>query len=355
VWKHYDKLSGLVYYICDGYDCFLRKPAAPDVFVEDYWPLYALTFNAVESENSLFPPSDVRLVRSQQQDYNGSRQGMREHRQAARPRWVYPNGVFEDEDVEALKTQKPFDAIGINLPDQADISKILQAVPVPGVDPNLYETNQLFTDIQLVVGSSEATFGGVSQATATESAIAANSNNSDDQASVDDLDGFLTVIARSSGQILLKEMSEEQVKLIVGPGAFWPHLTLSDIANELYLEIEAGSSGKPNQATEVQNFQQLAPLLMQIPGISPYWLAKEAVKRLDDRIDLTQAIAAGMPAIVAMNRTGGMGGPQQALPPPGGTGTEAPADQGAEGANNGPAAPPTDQPGSEPAFGSNQV
>src|SRR6185295_18238775 len=140
VWKQYDKLSGLVYYVADGHDCFLRKAEKPDVFVEDFWPVYCLTFNAVESESSLFPPSDVRLMWSQQQDYNGARQGQREHRQAARPRWVYPNGVFEEEDVNSLKTQVAFDAIGINLPDQADIAKILQAVPVPGVDPNLYET-----------------------------------------------------------------------------------------------------------------------------------------------------------------------------------------------------------------------
>jgi hypothetical protein len=355
VWKQYDKLSGLTYYVADGYDCFLRKAEKPDVFVEDFWPLYALTFNAVESESSLFPPSDVRLMWSQQQDYNGARQGQREHRQAARPRWVYPNGVFEEEDVTALKTQTPFDAIGINLPDQADIAKILQPVPVPGVDPNLYETGQTFTDIQLVVGSSEAQFGGVAQATATESAIAANSTNSDDQAAIDDLDSFLTVVARSSGQVLLKEMSEEKVKEVVGPGALWPQMTLAEISAELYLEVEAGSSGKPNQAVEVQNFKELAPLLMQIPGITPYWLAKEAVKRLDDRIDLTEALSAGMPSIVTQNRMGGMGGPQQQLPPPGGDGTEAPADQGAEGAANGPAAPPTEQPGSEPAFGSNQV
>ncbi len=43
------------------------------------------------------------------------------------------------------------------------------------------------------------------------------------------------------------------------------------------------------------------PLLVQIPGISVEWLAKQAVKRLDDRADLDTAIAAGMPSITAMN------------------------------------------------------
>src|SRR5690606_3947371 len=88
VWKHYDKASGLVYYLVDGYKEFLREPAAPDVFVEDFWPIYALTFNAVESEEALFPPSDVYLMLDQQMEYNRSRQGQREHRKAARPRWT---------------------------------------------------------------------------------------------------------------------------------------------------------------------------------------------------------------------------------------------------------------------------
>ena len=345
VWKRYDKPSGLVFILADGCDHFLKPPAAPDVFVEDFWPLYALTFNAVESEDTLYPPSDVFLMTHQQMEYNRSRQGMREHRRAARPRWIYPNGVFEEEDVEALKKQQPFEAIGINLPPEGDIAKILQAVPVPGVDPNLYETGQLFTDIQLTVGSSEAQFGGVAQATATESAIAANSSATSDGAAVDDLDAFLTVLARASGQILLKEMSEEEVKKQVGPGALWPHMQLSDIASELFLEVEAGSSGKPNQAIEVENFKQLAPLIMQIPGISPYWLAKEAISRLDDRIDLTEAIASGIPSIVAQNQM------QRAAP---GAIENTPEQQGPAG-NDNAQAPPAGEGGGEPAFGSNQV
>jgi hypothetical protein len=51
-------------------------------------------------------------------------------------------------------------------------------------------------------------------------------------------------------------MSEEQVKAIVGPGAVWPHLTLADIADEIFLEVEAGSTGKPNQAVEINNWKR---------------------------------------------------------------------------------------------------
>lgn len=345
VWKQYDKTSGLVYYVADGYDKFLREPAAPDVFVEDFWPVYALTFNDVESEDTLFPPSDVWSMTDQQEEYNMSRQGMREHRKAARPRWTYANGALEKEDADALVVAAPFTATALNVGPQQKLSDILDVIPVPGVDPNLYETGQIFTDIQLVVGSSEAQFGGTAKATATESAIAANSSASNDGSSIDDLDAFLTVVARASGQILLREMSEEQVKTICGPGAVWPHLTLADIANELYLEVQAGSTGKPNQAVEMANWEKMLPFLIQMPGLSPNWLARETVRRLDDNADLTEALAEGLPSIMAQN-----GMTQLSTGDP----ATDPNAQGGKGSQNAPTET-SKAGGSGPAFGSNQV
>ncbi len=346
VYKHYDKPSGMVYYLADGYKDFLREPAAPDVFVEDFWPVYALTFNAVENEKELFPPSDVRLLKHMQEEHNRSRQGMREHRNAARPRWAYAKGGLDEEDVAKISSAEPMTAVALNKDPQSKLADMLEAFPVPGVDPNLYGTDQFFTDIQFTVGSSEAQFGGVAQATATESTIAANATASASSASVDDLDAFLSVIARAASQVLLKEMSPERVTEIVGPGALWPEMTLAQIADELYLDVEAGSSGKPNQAVEINNWQQMMPFLIQMPGINPMWLAKETIRRLDDRLDLTEAIAAGMPSIVMQNQAKQPGPADPAADPNA---------QGAEGAQNGPPPPAESQGGSDAAFGSNQV
>ena len=349
VWKHYDKPSGLVYWIADGHPNFLQPPAAPSVFVEDFWPLYALSFNAVESEDELFPPSDVSLMIDMQREHNRSRQGLREHRDAARPRWVAANGAFgSEEDMMMVRDLKPFETAMLNIDPQARIGDMLQSLPVPGVDPNLYETNPIFTDTQMVVGSQESQFGGLAKATATESAIAAGAMNAADGASIDDLDSFLTVIARASGQILQKEMSEEQVFQIVGPGAVWPQVSLAEIAGELYLEVAAGSTGKPNQSVEMSNMQMMLPFLLQMPAIDPVWLAKEVLRRMDDKMDLTAAIVAGIPSVVAQN--------QQAVSDiaTGGDPMSDPGAQGGEGAMNAPAAP-RGEGGSGPAFGSNQV
>jgi hypothetical protein len=325
VWKFYDKASGLMYFVCDGYHGFLREPSAPEVFVEDFWPVYALTFNEVENEDDLFPPSDVTILLDVQREVNRSRQGKREHREAARPRWGYSNGVMTEKDIDSLQRAKPFDAIGMQLPPDAKLSDILQAIPVPGVDPNLYDTNEVWADAQVTVGASQAAFGGVSKATATEVSVAANSMTAADSSSVDDLDAFLTAIARSSGQILLREMSEEQAKRIAGPGAVWVDATMVEIYDEIYLEVEAGSTGKPNQAVEIDNWKQLLPFLIQMPGIPPTWLARETLRRLDDRMDLTEAVVAGVPSIMVQN--------QMAQP---GTGDPAsdPNAQGEQGGDN---------------------
>ena len=178
--------------------------------------------------------------------------------------------------------------------------------------------------------------GSVSGATATETSIAQSSQSSATQSNVDDLDDMLTLLARSAGQILFKETSLATVEKIVGDGAVWPEMTMEDIASEIFLQIEAGSTGRPNQAQEIQNAERIFPLLMQIPGIDPEWLGRELIKRLDDRIDISEAFAEQQQSIVSQN--------QNQQPTQGAPG-ESPTEQGAEGGNNTPT--PTESQGPE--------
>jgi hypothetical protein len=118
---------------------------------------------------------------------------------------------------------------------------------------------------------------------------------------VDDLDEFLIEMSRAAGELLLKMMNPETAQKIAGAGAVWPVLSAQEISENLLLDIEAGSSGRPNRAAEIAAFERLAPTLLQIPGIDPTWFAKEAIKRLDDGLDVTDAIKSALPSIVSMN------------------------------------------------------
>lgn len=349
VYEVYDKPSGLVYVVAEGYKDFLEEPKAPKIKVDSFWPIYALVFNEVEHKDEIYPPSDVQLIAPMQYEYNRARQGLREHRRANRPKYVAPAGRLEEEDKDKLKTH-PSNAV-IEIQGMAageKVDDLIQPVRMIGIDPNLYEVKTIFDDVQLVVGAQEANFGGLSKATATETSVAESARMSALGAQIDELDSFMSEITRAAGQILLTEMSAEQVKTIVGPGAVWPELTNEQIQEEIYLEIEAGSTGKPNQAAELRNIERMLPYLLQLPGIDPRWLVKEVLKRLDDRLDIDEALAEQIPSVVAMNAVknaqaaqGMMGGEQD------------PRMQGPAGGNVVPM--PRGAGGSLPPMGNNQM
>ena len=329
VWEIYDKNAGLLYVVCDGYNDFLVEPEAPPIKLETFWPFFALTFNEIEHKDLLYPPSDIKLLAPMQHEYNRARQGLREHRRANRPKYAAPAGMLEEEDKEKLRNPPANAVLDLQaLAAGQKVNDVLQPIQQIGIDPNLYEVKTIFDDVQLVVGQQEANFGQISKGTATETSIAESSRMSAIGANVDDLDSFMSEITRAAGQVLLLEMSKEEVIAICGPGAVWPEFRKEDVLNEIYLQIEAGSTGKPNKAAELQNIERIIPFLIQIPGIDPKFLGRELLKRLDDKMDLTDALIDKLPSIVAQNMMQGANAQAQAR---GGAPPEA---QGGQGGNN---------------------
>lgn len=336
VWEIYSKKDGLCYVVADGFHDFLRAPAAPEIRLERFWPFFVLAFNEVESDRDIFPPSDVRLLMPVQREYNRARQGLREQRHANRPKYVTYTGALSESDIKNLQTSPANAVIQLqNLSPGQAVNGVLQPVQHSPIDPSLYDTGMLLDDMMRVVGSQEANIGGTSASTATEVSVAEGSRMSGLASNIDDLDDFLSEIARAVGQVLLKEMDQETVMKLAGPGAVWPQLTCNEIAEELFLEVEAGSNGRPNKAMQIQNFERLAPILLQIPGMNPEFLAKIAIERLDDGLDVKDAIRAALPSIIAMNAISSLG--PQVQPATGDPSTD-PAMQGGMGAQNAPVA-----------------
>ncbi len=327
IWAVWDKTTGLTFTVADGYGDFVREPSQPDINLERFWPIFPLTFNQTEDDEALYPRSDVHLLKPMQREYNRSREGLRQHRFANRPKIAVAAGKLDEADEAKLSSHQPNAVIKLNgLAPNEDINKLLQPIKGAPIDAALYDTGPIFEDVLRVVGQSDASIGSAQGGvTATGDSIAEQNRTVAIASNVDDLDDMLNELSRSAGQVLLKELSRETVMKIAGPGAVWPELTAQEIADELLLEIEAGSSGRPNKAMEVANMERIAPLLLQIPGINPTWLVKQLVTRLDDRLDPTDAIAAGLPSIIAQNS---MSKAAQTL------GLNDPSAQGSQGADN---------------------
>lgn len=351
VYGVWDIDTGLVYWVCDGYPDFLQEPSCPEVEVEGFFPFYFLTFNDLEDPNDIYPASDVQLLRSMQLEYNRAREGLREHRIANKPGYVGPKGLLDDEDKKNLENHAPNEYIELNITPQQvqDINKLIAPRPTVKIQPEIYDTEYVFTDIQRVSGDQEANFGGTSGSTATEASIAESTRVSTLQSNTDDLDDLLSAIARDGGQILLMEMTVEQVMKIVGPGAVWPEMSREELSEEIYLEIQGGSSGRPNKALEIANMERLAPMMLQMRGINPEWLLRQMMTRLDETADLEDAFMPGVPSVVAQNTIDGAAGKQ--LQPGTGNPKSDPGAQGPKGAENaGPAGVPDSQPGPRPDY-----
>lgn len=341
IWEIYNKRDGLKYVIADGYPDFLVEPSCPEIKLKRFWPFFLLAFNEVESDRDIYPPSDVRLIKPIQMEYNLARQRLREHRNANRPLYVTPVGMLSEGDVKKLMDRQPNEVIQLMSlqPGQA-VNQLLQPVQPIQIDPALYDTSMFMEDLFRVVGSQEANLGGGTGNTATEVSVAESSRMSSMGSNVDDLDEFLTELARAAGAVMLTMMDPATATKIAGPGAAWPTLSSQAVAEELLLEIEAGSSGRPNKAADIAAFERLAPLLIQIPGIDPTWLAKEAIKRMDDGLDMSEAVRAALPSIVQMNAQKQMAqvdpaaDPNMQGPAGGGMPAEAPVAPGAPAGGN---------------------
>lgn len=341
VYEVYNKDTGSVMTLCEGFDGYLRKPAAPRLILERFFPYYSLSFNEIEDASDIYPPSTVELLKDAQREINRSQEALRQHRIANKPHYAAMSGSLSSEELKSLEAAPAHAIVLLNSGSSGalDVNSLFQQIKKHPIDPAAYDISGPLDHIRRITRRSDAMIGGRSNASATADSIAADSRQAEDKSKSDDIDEFLTEFARDAGVALMMNMSKDQVVRIAGPGAMWPEMNPADLIQDISLEIQAGSSGRPNLALEVSTFQRLFPILVQTPGINPTWLAKEAIKKSDATVDLTEAYLEGIPSIQAMNAMA-----MKMATPQTGTGnpeTE-PTAQGAQGLDKNPRPAPAD-------------
>lgn len=355
VLQTYVRADGLMYTVVDGYEGYLAPPETPVGNLERFYPIYAYVPNELEPDidaDNPYPPSDVELMMHQQKEINRMKEGLKQHRIANRPVYISPHGALQtsgdastQDDKKSLAEHAAHEIVELNgLAPGQKAEDMLAPLKKAQIEPALYETEGTMLDAQRAVGGDDNEFGtSTGDPTATEASIADNERMTSVSEDIDTLDGMLSDIARDAFKIMASEISEETAKRIAGPGAMWPQLSRQEIAEELYLDIVAGSSGKPNSAQEVAKLKEVIPLAVQIPGMMPKFWAEKLIRAVDPGADLAEAFSEGLQAMVTMNRAAGAAGAM------GGSPSSAPEDQGEQGANNAPQVP-----GQAPAAGQAQ-
>ncbi len=302
-WEVFDLTTKTSFFICDGWQYYVQEPTPIEPSINRFWPIFSLTFNDIEVEPGqkvrIYPPSDVQLLKPMQKETNRSRQELREHRKINRPFFAGIAGMFEEADLKKFADHESGEFIPMkNAPTgangQQNVEGALYKWTGTPIDLNVYTTAPINEDISKVVGSNAQQQGmPIRHVAATPAVIQEQARMSDVNSNVDDLDDLLSELANGGGEMMLRVFSPETVNRIVGKGAVWPDQQREDFLNAVYLDIVASSSGRPNKAVEIANFERIAPILMQAMVNPALWpIVEEGIKRLDDRLDLQPFVKA---------------------------------------------------------------
>jgi len=319
IWEIHDKENRLIHYMADGGVDFLQPPLEPKFVSEQWYPYVPLALNLVDGQ--FLPMSDVFLLRELQDEHNSARTRFAHHRDISIPHWVSRRGDVSDMDAKALEKALPGENVRIDGPAGQPIRNSIDVFSPPPIDPSVYTTDHTERDFERVIGGGEVTQPKSNRSrTLGEAQMLGQEQQAQSAADTDEIEDWFEKIAKHTLELLLQALTPEQVAEMAGPlaeseidqqtgqptgelrdGAVWPQLMKEQIFNILTINIQAGSSGKPNKEKETQTWVQfLLPKLSEaIQAISALReqgqddlaeamivVSQETLRRLDERFDV---------------------------------------------------------------------
>lgn len=326
VWHVQDKKTGMCFVLIDGVKHFIKPPYVDLPKVKRFWKIVALTYhvtevevNDPENDVTCYGKSTVRRVMPMQIDINSAGEELRQHRIASRPGSIGVASKFGENDRTKLNApRQSHECIFLqDIQPGEKVADYIQPRPTVPLDPALYDTSQSDQSMLLAGGVQSSNMGSQNPGeTATGQAIAEGSRISVDDSQTAELDYLLGIVAQMHWEMSLQEMSSEVVKKKVGRGAVIPDIAKDRFATDIFIEIEAGSSGKPNAALEAAKAEKLGPLIIQaIADPRLAFLVKIYARILDANLDIDEILKA--PQVGGQPQPGAMPGTAGPLPPGG--------------------------------------
>tara|TARA_B100000029_G_scaffold220810_2_gene218504 strand:+ start:1230 stop:3281 length:2052 start_codon:yes stop_codon:yes gene_type:complete len=338
VWEYWDRTAQTVFTFAEGGKKWLKEPFHPNRLGEKFFPFFLLGLNWVDGQE--WPISETELLLSLQDEYNTIRTQHSKHRELSAPFFVADASRVNYEDIEVFSNAAIGEIALINASGQ-NVNTVFQPAVPPPMNPQVYDTAPLRTDMEWISGLGDAQRGGVNRAkTATEANIQQAGLATRIAEKVDQTEDWLKELGWFAAEILLQEIQPQKAMEIAGPQAFWPILNKQQLYDSVFIDIAAGSTGMPDTNEERMRWIELMPIIMQnielvqqmrsfgVPDeFNPYvQLLEETFARFDERIDISKFLPP-MPEEMQkvmqqnqmMQQAMGQGGQQiqtNAVPPP---------------------------------------
>ncbi|TAK84310.1 MAG: hypothetical protein EPO20_14570 [Betaproteobacteria bacterium] len=302
----WDKENGVVRTTAKGMNRWLREPYAPPNAPQRWYPFYVLGFNLIEGRWR--PISDVELLKGLQDEYNETRTNYADARSNAVPkRIVRKGGNLSEQDVKNIVESGNKDWVAVEGNPATPIDQDVMQLDGLKIDPNAYDVTTTRNDMDLVAGRSDASRANlIKPKTATEAEIMQEAMQSRVGERRDTHEDLLSEMGESSLEIALRDLSLHEVRQIAGAEAEWPQNpeTVETIFRMVTVKVRAGSSGRPNQQREREQWGQLLPVIKdtmqqvaELRAQGNYDMAealvellRETLRRYDEHLDLDSII-----------------------------------------------------------------
>jgi hypothetical protein len=308
----WDRTTQRVYTMVEGATEWLREPYSPPRAGERWYPFFLLPYQVVDGQ--FVGPSLVDLTERLQDEHNEARDRFNQHRDLCIPGWVASADI--NEKTIKKHADSRFGEITIVDTEGKPLNQVIIPRGHPKIDPIVYDTSAVRYDWEQVTGLQDAARSTVVRPkTATEANILQRALSGRVFEFKDQIEDWLQEIAQYSAQVLLQELTSEQVERYMGAPITrttmvdgkltitkektydWPTLTKDRIFDMVDLRIRAGTTGAPDGIEEKEGWLKVLPMItnlsIQIQNLQARGmdyehirnLLRETVLRYDDRID----------------------------------------------------------------------
>ncbi len=308
----WDKTSQRIYTMVEGTTEWLREPYAPARAGGRWYPFFLLPYQVVDGQ--FVGPSLVDLTERLQEEHNEARDRFNQHRDLCIPGWVASSDI--NEKTIKKHSDSRFGEITIVDTEGKSLNQVIIPRGHPKIDPIVYDTSAVRYDWEQVTGLQDAARSTVVRPkTATEANILQRALSGRVFEFKDQIEDWLQEIAQYSAQLLLQELSKEQVERYMGAPITktvvindkpttviektydWPTLSKDRIFDMVDLRIRAGTTGAPDGIEDKEGWLAVLPMITNLSILMQNLQAKgmdyehirnllqETLLRYDDRID----------------------------------------------------------------------
>ena len=300
VYEIWDRIAQTVYTKCDGADQWCKPAYQPEKLGERWYPFFALAFNPIDGQFE--PMSDVQLLKELQDEYNTTRTNYADHRKENLPGLVVrKGGGLTEGDIEKIVNRKINEVVVVEGDPNRKIQDDLMEITGVPIDPAVYDVSGIRNDMDVVSGLTDASRSNLLQSkTLGEAEIMRDSMMSRTSERQDTIEDVLQEVMQYSSEIILQQMSQQQVSRIAGADAQWPEMSKDQIFDMVQIDIRSGTTGKPNKEKEREQWVEFMPVFQEMVGKtiemratgntdlaeSMTEMIKETLRRFDERLDI---------------------------------------------------------------------